>query len=188
IEACAWLTSNLLQSSTHLRVLATSREPLGVAGEIVRRLAPLAVPDPRQQQSAEQLITYPAVQLLLARAAAYGAEINPAETGPALAAICAHVDGLPLALELAAARLPALGCKEVADRLDDTFHTLVGVRRDAPERHSTLWATIDWSYTLLPAAQRQLLAALSVFAGGWTVEACEAVAAGDAYEPTDAVE
>jgi non-specific serine/threonine protein kinase len=187
IEPCARLVSNLLQSSTQLRVLATSREPLGVAGETVRRLAPLAIPDLHQSESAEQLTKYSAVQLLLERAAAHGAEINPAKTGPALAAICARLDGLPLALELAAARLPVLAPVEVANRLDDTFRMLVGVRHDAPERHSTLWATIDWSYMLLPATERMLFAALSIFAGGWTLEACESVAR-DATEPTDVVD
>jgi non-specific serine/threonine protein kinase len=124
IDACAGLVSTLLEMPIGVRILATSREALGVAGETVRLLAPLAVPDLEQPRKVEQLRKYGSVQLLLDRAAAQGAEFDPVDAGPALCAICVRLDGLPLALELAAARLPALGPHQLAQRLDDAFRML----------------------------------------------------------------
>jgi predicted ATPase/DNA-binding CsgD family transcriptional regulator/DNA-binding XRE family transcriptional regulator len=188
IQACASLVSDLLQSTPDLRILATSREPLGVAGETVRRLAPLESPDPHQVQTPDQLLDYAAVQLLLDRAAAHGADISATDAGLALASICGRLDGLPLAIELAAARLPALGPASLARELDDALHVLAGSRRDVPARHTTLWATIDWSYALLSAAERQLFNTLAIFAGGWSLEACEAIATGDGIHRYDVVD
>jgi non-specific serine/threonine protein kinase len=187
VEACARLVARLLQSSNQLRVLATSREPLGVDGETVRRLPPLSLPDSRQARSPELLVSSGAIQLLLERATAHGAPISPAENGPDLVAICMQLDGLPLALELAAAHLPALGPLELARQLQDALNLPVGTRRDAPARHSTLWATIDWSYALLSPAERQLFSALAAFAGDWSLEACEGIVAGDGIDRGDVV-
>jgi predicted ATPase/DNA-binding SARP family transcriptional activator len=177
-DACARLTSRLLQTCPFLTLLCTSREPLGIAGEVIRPVEPLAVPPEFADQSllsAEELAAYDSVSLLLARigSASPGFHLTP-RNAVAIAQICRRLDGLPLALELAAARFRSLSAPEIAARLDDQFHLLTGGDPSLP-RHRTLRATLDWSYNLLDDAERRLLRCVSLFAGGWTLAAAEAV-------------
>ena len=187
--ACAQLTETLLRACPHLRVLATSQEGLGVAGELTYRVPSLSLPDLRQLPPLEQLTQFEAIRLFVERAAV--SRSGFALTGsnaPVVAQICYRLDGIPLAIELAAARMKVLSVEEIAARLDDRFRLLTAGSRTAPPRHQTLRAALDWSYDLLPEKERTLLRRLSVFAGGWTLEAAEAICAGegaDAYEVLD---
>jgi non-specific serine/threonine protein kinase len=176
IDACAQLAETLLRACPRLRILASSREPLGIAGEAFFRVPALLTPDPRQLPPLDQLAQYEAVQLFVARAAAVqpAFELTAATAAP-LAQICARLDGIPLAIELAAARTRMLTIEQIAARLDDRFRLLTGGSRTALPRHQTLQALVDWSYDLLTDAERTLLLRLAVFANGWTLEAAEAV-------------
>jgi predicted ATPase/DNA-binding SARP family transcriptional activator len=179
VAAAAALVDHLLARCPRLSVLATSREPLGIAGEVLQPVGPLAVPD--GDVSPAEALAYPAVRLLADRAAAArpGFAVDQATTGPVLR-ICRALDGMPLAIELAAARLHALSPEQVAARLDDRFRLLADGRRPVAGRHQTLRAVIDWSWELLGPAEQVLLRRLSVFAGGATLEAVERVCAGPA--------
>jgi non-specific serine/threonine protein kinase len=184
IQACADLTETLLRTCRNLSVLATSRERLAVVGELALSVPPLAVPDPnRVFGSLPELQQYPAVQLFVDRARAvvpsFALTRNNAK---ATAKVCACLDGVPLALELAAARTTTLSAEQLASRLDDRLRLLVGGSRTAPPRHQTLWAVVDWSYALLSEPERRLFERLSVFSGGWSLESAEAVCAGDGIE------
>jgi predicted ATPase len=139
----------------------------------------LTTPDPAHLPPLEDLAAYEAVALFLARAQARWAALTlTAANAGAVAQICAQLDGLPLAIELAAARVSALSVENIAARLDDRYRLLTGGPRTALPRQQTLRATVDWSYALLDAAEQVLLRRLAVFAGGWTLEAAEAVCAG----------
>ena len=180
LDACARLADELLRACPHLTVLATSREALGVAGEAPYRVPSLAVPGPDARPPAETLAQYEAVRLFAARAAV----VQPAfavttQNARAVAAVCRRLDGIPLALELAAARVRVLPVQHLHARLEDRFRLLTGGPRTALARHQTLRAAIDWSYDLLTDQERTLFARLAVFAGGFTLEAAEAVCAGD---------
>jgi predicted ATPase/DNA-binding SARP family transcriptional activator len=162
-EAAATLVERLLLAGTHLRVLATSRTPLGVPGEVEVPVAPLDV-------------SSDAVSLLLARARAARPDIDPDEATLAIAErICADLDGLPLAIELAAARARSLSLDDIAQRLDDRFRFLVSWRRLTTARHRTLREAMDWSHELLDPGEQSVLAALSIFAGGFDLDAVAAV-------------
>ena len=177
--AAADLAQRLLSVAPRLRILATSREPLGVAGEVDLGVQPLSTPSLHDDRTAIE--SSDAVRLFIARAenARPGIGGDPA-TLEAAAAICRDLDGLPLAIELAAARVKALSVLQIADRLGDRFRFLVSWRRLAPDRHRTLKEAMDWSYDLLDQDARGLLCGLSVFAGGFTLEAAAAVClAGD---------
>jgi predicted ATPase/DNA-binding XRE family transcriptional regulator len=185
LEACARLADALLRACPHLRLLATSRRPLGMPGEVVRPVPPLGVPPPEAGAGADPatLMRYPAVRLFAERAA--GAAPGFAVTSrnaPAVAAICRRLDGLPLALELAAARARGLAPEHLASRLDEPFRLLASGSAAALPRQQTLRATVDWSHNLLSEAERVLFRRLAVFAGGFALEAAEAVGAdgGDA--------
>ena len=169
----------LLDDAPQLTVLATSRIPLRLSGEQEYGLAPLALPDREHMADTERLRTCESVQLFLDRASAVrpGLQITD-ESAPALARIVARLDGLPLALELAGSRMRVLGLDALAERLEQRLPLLVGGARDAPERQRTLESTIAWSHELLDADQRRLFAELSIFSGGWTLEAAEAVCGG----------
>ena len=183
LGAVAKLADTLVRCCPRLCLLVTSREPLGVSGEQVFRVPSLAVP-PADLASPGQLATVESVQLFAERAVMYrqGFAVDDANAA-AVAAICVRLDGIPLALELAAARLGSLSASEVSSRLDQRFRLLTGGSRTALPRHQTLRALIDWSYDLLNPEERTVLDRLSIFAGGWTLEAAEAVtAAGDAGE------
>jgi predicted ATPase/class 3 adenylate cyclase len=179
VAACAALAEALLQTCSHLWVLATSREPLGITGEIPYRVPPLSLPDMRQPPTVESLTQYEAVCLFIERTVTAVPMFTVTNANaPAVAQICHRLDGIPLAIELAAARVRVLPVEQIAARLDDRFRLLTGGSRTALPRQQTLRALIDWSYDLLTEAERALLARLSVFAGGWTLEAAEAVCAG----------
>jgi predicted ATPase/class 3 adenylate cyclase len=186
VEACAQLADALLHACPNVRILASSREALGVAGEAPFRVPSLRTPDPRRLPPIEALAHYEAVRLFVERGAAVlpGFTVTDANA-PALAQVCARLDGIPLALELAAARVNVLRVEQIATRLDDRFRLLTGGSRTAVPRQQTLRALIDWSYDLLAEGERVLLPRLSVFAGGWTLEAAEAVCAGDGIEQSD---
>jgi predicted ATPase/class 3 adenylate cyclase len=176
LAASAQLTDTLLRAAPHLRVLTSSREGLGIAGELTYRVPSLSLPDPRSVPLAERLAEYEAVRLFLDRArfSRPGFSLTR-ENAAAVAQVCQRLDGIPLAIELAAARVKALSVEQIAARLDDRFRLLTGGSRTALPRQQTLRALIDWSYDLLFEPERTLLRRLSVFAGGWTLEAAEAV-------------
>jgi len=167
IEASAELVSTLLQAGPRIRVLATSREPLGVPGERLHQVRSLASPEPGSSLSLEQLTEYPAVELFVARAQLVQSEfVLTAANGKDVANVCHRLDGIPLAIELAAARLRVLTLDQIQARLDDRFRLLVAGSRISLPRQRTLAATLDWSYELLAPAERAVLLRLPVFAGG----------------------
>jgi predicted ATPase len=175
IETCARLTDHLLRLCPYLKILASSREGLGIAGEVTYSVPSLSLP-PHENLTSEALSTSEAAQLFIERATA----VNPhfmMTTGNmiAIAQVCRRLDGIPLALELAAARVKLFTVEQIAARLDDRFRLLTGGSRTALPRQQTLRALIDWSYDLLSEPERLLLRRLSVFVGGWTFEAADAV-------------
>jgi predicted ATPase/DNA-binding CsgD family transcriptional regulator len=183
IEECAGLVNAILRSCPGITLLATSREPLRVNGETVWRVAPLAVPDPAAQIDVEDLARCEAVRLFVDRAqlAAPGFEMT-AENAPALAELCRRLDGIPLAIELAAARAGMMSPGQILNRLQDRFGLLIGGSRTGPARHRTLQSAIDWSHDLLNDQERTLFRRSSVFAGSFSHEAIEQVCSGDGLE------
>jgi predicted ATPase/DNA-binding SARP family transcriptional activator/DNA-binding CsgD family transcriptional regulator len=176
IEPCAQLVLSLLHSCPRLRVLATSREPLEVEGEAVWRVPSLSVPDTDRLPSAGELTRYDAVRLFLDRARLRVPDFElTRENGRAVAQVCAKLEGIPLALELATARVGTLAVEEVAGKLGDSLSLLSTGPRTAPPRQRTMRATLEWSYGLLCEPEKKLFRRLSAFAGGWTLEAAEAV-------------
>jgi predicted ATPase/DNA-binding CsgD family transcriptional regulator len=175
IEAAAGVCQRLLASAPGLRLIATSREPLRVAAERVWQVPPLSVAPDDAVATAEEAVRYEAMRLFTDRAAASqpGFAIGPANAG-VVAALCRALDGVPLAIELAAARVRALSVEQIGARLADRFALLTRGDRTAPPRHRTLRATIDWSYDLLTSQEQMLLRRLSVFAG-WSLEMAEEV-------------
>jgi predicted ATPase/DNA-binding CsgD family transcriptional regulator len=184
IDACATMVQTLLAQCPDLRVLATSREPLGVRGETVWRVPPLDLPAPDAPPG--ELAGHEAIRLFAARAAAAhaGFALTDANT-PSVARLCRAVDGIPLGIELAAARVRALSVEQIAGRLGDRFQLLDSGDRTAPGRQRTLRATVDWSYALLAADEQVLLRRLSVFAG-WNLDMAEQVCS-DRQIPLDSV-
>jgi predicted ATPase len=180
LATAAELVTTLLRAAPRLTVLATSREPLRLAGEVVFRVPSLAIPDPEHHPGAESLAAYEAVNLFVERAAAasQGFELTDANAGD-VARICFRLDGLPLALELAAGRVGALTPAAIAERLDDRFRLLRAGSSQAPTRQQTLEATLRWSHDLLEPDERVLFRRLGVFAGGFELGAAEAVCSGD---------
>jgi predicted ATPase/DNA-binding XRE family transcriptional regulator len=178
LEACALFVDRVLRACPEVRILATSREALGIAGEISWRVPSLKTPAPGVAATAETLALCEAARLFAARAAlaAPGFDLTDANA-PAVARICRRLDGIPLALELAAARVAALSADDIARRLDDRFRLLTSGNRAAPPRQQTLRGAIDWSYRLLTEPERALLRRLAVFAGGCSADAAEAVCA-----------
>ncbi len=186
LAACADLVAVLLRACPRVRVLATSREGLGVPGETLWRIPSLSVPDPRHLPPSEEVVLYDAVRLFVDRAVATASEFAlTRENAPAVVQVCQRLDGIPLAIELAAARVKVLAVEQIATRLDDRFRLLTGGSRTALPRQQTLRAAMDWSYDLLSDRERTVLRRLSVFSGGWTLEASEAVCAGGSVEPTN---
>jgi predicted ATPase/DNA-binding SARP family transcriptional activator len=175
IDACAQVAERVLRSAPGVRILATSRERLGVDGEVLWPVPPLGLPRP-EETTPEQLAQHDAVRLFVDRASAVQPSfVLDAEAAPAVHHICRRLDGMPLALELAAARVRVLPPLEIAARLEDHFGLLVSATRRALPRHQTLRAAIDWSYGLLSEPERDLFGRLSVFTGGFTLEAAEEV-------------
>jgi len=171
IDAAAELTETVVRLCPRTTVLATSREVLRVDGECVYRVPPLDVP-PEHEEEPGNALGHSAVQLFIARTKALDTEFSPyGEDLPVMTAICRRLDGIPLAIEFAAARAAALGLRQVASRLDHRFGLLTGGRRTALPRHQTLRATLDWSYQLLPEVEQRLLRHLAIFPGGFSLEA-----------------
>lgn len=183
LMACAQLADELLTQCADLRIMATSREVLGLTGERVFQVPTLDLPDAHQLSLPQLIARYDGIQLFVERAAA----VNPAfqmtpQNAYAVGQVCRQLDGIPLALELAAARVKMLTVEEIAVRLDDRFRLLTAGSRAALPRHQTLHATMEWSHDLLTKDERILLRRLSVFAGGSTLEAAEVVCAGEGIE------
>jgi predicted ATPase len=182
IDAAAQLVETMVRDCPRTTVLATSREALRIEGEWVYRVPPLEAP-PEHWEGPSDVLGRSAVELLVARMQELDSDFSPDSDGlVAIAAICRHLDGIPLAIEFAATRAAALGLEQVASRLDDRFTLLTSGRRTALPRHRTLSAMLDWSYELLPEAERRLFRRLAVFPGGFTLEAAAAVA-GDSTVP-----
>lgn len=176
VTACAHLVERLLSTCPRLRILATSREALNIPGELVWLVPSLPLPRSSSLPPLEELVQYGAIQLFIERAAAVLPSFTlTAENAGAVLQICRRLDGIPLATELAAARVKVLSIEQIAARLDDAYRLLTGGRRTALPRHQTLRATMDWSYSLLSEQERILFRRLSVFAGGCTLEAAEAI-------------
>jgi predicted ATPase/DNA-binding SARP family transcriptional activator len=187
IQACAQLAQDTLHACPDLHILATTREALGIPGETLYLVPTLTTPDPLNA-TLETLPHYEAAQLFIERARSAAASFQLTEENlAAITQICYHLDGIPLAIELAAARVKLLGVEEIAVRLAerDRFRLLTSGARTALSRHQTLQALIDWSYDLLSEPERVLLRRVSVFAGGWTLEAAEGVAGDRVYEKTE---
>ena len=187
VSACATLADALLQAAPSVRILATSREALHIRGEQTYAVLPLTVPD--RKAGAEALLRSEAVQLFVERARLQkpGFSVTEADA-PAIAELCARLDGIPLALELAAARLRSLSVKDINARLNDRFKLLIGGSRVALERQQTLRALVSWSYDLLQENEQIVLDRLSVFAGGFDLEAAEAVCGADPIAPEDVLD
>ncbi|WP_330255853.1 LuxR C-terminal-related transcriptional regulator [Nocardia sp. NBC_00565] len=179
VDVCGELCCLLLRSCAGLRILATSRELLGVAGEHVYTVPPLSMPNPHDPVRLEVLAAYDAPTMLVERARAVRPGLTLTERDvDVVVQVCERLDGIPLAIELAASRLRSLSLPAVLDRLEDRFALLAGGMRAAAPRQRTLRALIDWSYELCQPAERLLWARLSVFAGGFTLAAAEGVCAG----------
>ncbi len=175
LEASARLAEAVLQQCPGVRILATSREALGIAGEVRWPVPPLAVPPDGADVHPREVAQYAAVRLFVERAKATQPTFAEGEQAGAIAHVCRRLDGMPLAIELAAALTPVLSAEQIAARLDRRFGLLTGGSRTALPRQRTLRAAIDWSYDLLVEPERRLLRRLAVFAGGWALEAAEAV-------------
>jgi predicted ATPase/class 3 adenylate cyclase len=183
VNACAALCEALLASCPALRILASSRELLRIPGETAYRVQSLPLPDPKSMPRAESLTRYGAVRLFVDRAQAVSASFRVTDANaPAVASICQRLDGIPLALELAAARIRSMSVEELNQRLDKRFNVLTRGSRTALPRQQTLRALIDWSYELLSADERTMIGRLAVFVGGWLLEAAEQVCAGEDIE------
>jgi len=188
IEACAWFVERLLSSCPRVRVLATSREPLDVAGEMNRVVPALSLPDPQRTPAVEELEGYESARLFVERAR----HRNPAfvltpQNTQAVAEICRRLEGIPLAIELAAARV-GLSAEQIAERLDDSLKLLTTGGRTTTPRQQTLRGALDWSYELLNESERKLFWRLSMFADGWTLESAEAVGAGEGIEKEEVLD
>ena len=178
IEDCVRLVDTLLSACEHLRVLATSRETLGVAGEVNWAVPSLTVPDSGPMADPESLGRFEAVELFVQRARLRVPAFElTSENAQAVADICRKLDGIPLAIELATARMGALGVGQISERLENSLGFLTTGDRARAPRHQTLEAALGWSYDLLSEPEQELFGRLSVFAGGWTLEAAEAVGA-----------
>jgi predicted ATPase/DNA-binding SARP family transcriptional activator len=187
IEAAAKFADRMLGECRRLRILATSREPLGITGEALWLVEPLALPE--GDASPGEIASSPAVRLLRDRAGAVRKDLGVDEhTLSTMVRICRALDGMPLAIELAAARLRTMSIEQLANRLDDRFRLLTSGSRTALPRHKTLRAVVDWSWELLTDAERMVLRRLSVFSGGASLEAAERVCAGGAVEQEEALE
>ncbi len=183
VKACAEFAAAGLQATYGIRILASSREALGTAGERVYRVPSLEIPNPKETISIDTVTQFAAVRLFIDRAtqALKSFSVTNANA-PEVALICYRLDGIPLAIELAAARVKVLRVDQIAERLDNRFRLLTSGSQAALPRHQTLRAMIDWSYDLLSEAEQVLFRRLSAFVGGWTLEAAESVCAGESIE------
>ena len=183
IEACAQLVEYLLLSCTELKILTTSREVLGLAGENVWQVPTMSLPDVQSITLVDLLMGYEGINLFVERASAVRRDFTlDKKNAFAVAQVCQQLDGIPLAIELAAARIKTISLEQIVERLDDRFKLLTATTRTVQSRHQTLRAAIDWSFDLLSEAERLLFCCLSIFSGGWTLEAAEAVCSGEGIE------
>jgi predicted ATPase/DNA-binding CsgD family transcriptional regulator len=183
IDACARFVSHLLQSCPQLSLIVTSREALNIDGELAWIVPSLQIPSTQSPSAFSELNTYDAVQLFVARASAIEPDFALRNQNvDAVIKICQRLDGIPLAIELAAARIKVLGVEQIAERLDNTLQLLTQGKRTAPSRHQTLRAAMDWSYNLLSEAEKKFFQRLAVFSGGFTLEAAEVICMGDGAE------
>jgi predicted ATPase/class 3 adenylate cyclase len=189
IEACAQLTASLLKACPQVRLLASSREVLGVPGETIFHVPSLGLPDPQRMPSLADLAQVEAIRLFIERATTAQSRFAlTTSNAAAVAQICRRLDGIPLAIELAAARVKVLSVEQIAARLDDRFRLLTGGSRTALPRQQTLRALIDWSYGLLSDSERIVFWRLAAFVRGWTLEAAEAMCSGDVIEVYDVLD
>ncbi|WP_280295521.1 ATP-binding protein [Nocardia abscessus] len=188
VDAIAALADSLLRAAPRLHILATSREPVGIGGESVVPVPPLSVPEAERSPSLRMLLRCDAIALFVdrARAAVPGFELTE-DSKIAVARICRRLEGLPLPIELTAARLRAMSAEQILQRLDDRYRLLIGGGRAAPTRQQTLRQCIDWSYDLLTDRERELWARVTVFAGGFELDAVEAIC-GEGLEPGDVLD
>ena len=189
IAACAELVEALLREAPALRILATSREALGVSGETVCRVPSLSLPEALASVHVDALIDSEATQLFIERAGAVDSAFAPTpDNSDSIARICRRLDGIPLAIELAAARVVVLSPEQIEARLQDRFRLLTGGARTAVARQRTLEATVDWSYQLLSDVEQQLFSRLSAFPAAWTLAAAEHVCGGDGINEHDVLD
>jgi predicted ATPase/DNA-binding winged helix-turn-helix (wHTH) protein len=189
IDAAAGLAAAVLSGTSGIKILATSREPLGVPGERVHRLGPLGSPEPSSGLTAAEAAAFPAVQLFVERVSAIVEDFALTDANAQrVVAICRRLDGLPLAIEFAAPRVEVLGIEGLAACLDDILRLLGTQRRAAGPRHRTMQAVVDWSYGLLSPDEQRSFRALGTFAGGFTVEAAAAVVTDAATAGADAID
>ncbi len=186
VSASAQVVNALLRAAPSLKVLASSREALGVRGEMSYPVPSLSLPNPKHLPTFEGLSQYEAVRLFIDRALLVSPHFEvDKDNAPFIAQICYRLDGIPLAIELAAARIKMLSVDQISKRLDDRFRLLTGGARTALPRQQTLRALIDWSYDILDENEQLLLLRLSAFVGGWIIEAAEEVCAGDGIDSYD---
>ncbi len=189
IDACARLAEVLLRGCPHLKIIATSREPLRVPGEVTYIVPPFTTPDLARRSDPISLTKYASVCLFVERAASSKPGFVMGETNALdIAQACHRVDGIPLAIELAAARVKVLPVAQIVKRLDERFHLLTSGARTALPQHQTLRSTMDWSYDLLTETEQVLFRRLAVFVGGFTLDASEAVCAGEQIETDDVLD
>ena len=190
IEACANVAESFIQACANLKILASSREALGVSGETTYRVPSLSLPQNLGDLTdLRDLQEYESIRLFVDRASAANPNFKlTKENASFVAQVCRRLDGIPLALELAAARARVLSVEQIAERLDDRFRLLTGGARTALPRQQTLRALIDWSYDLLSDPEKALFRRLAVFVGGWTLEAAESVCSGEGVEPYDVLD
>jgi predicted ATPase/DNA-binding SARP family transcriptional activator/DNA-binding CsgD family transcriptional regulator len=186
IDACVRVADILLHSCPRLKILATGRQALGIAGEMRWRVPSLSLPNPRPQVTVAELSGYESVRLFLERARLHDPTfaLTP-QNAEAVIEICRRLEGIPLAVELAAARVGVLSTEQIAEKLGTSLVILSVGDRTAPARHQTLRGTLDWSFELLAEPERTLFRRLSVFAGGWTLEAAETIGTGGGIERVD---
>jgi predicted ATPase len=186
VKVCAEVVEKLVRNCPGVCVLATSREPLRIEGEHAWRVPALAIPDLGSIVGPRELVQFSSAQLFVERAHAVQSDfvVTP-RSAPVLAAICSRLEGLPLAIELAASWVRALGVEQILERLDDAFGLLVGGSRLAPSRQQTMRAALDWSYGLLAPLERIVFRRLAVFVGGWSLEATEEVCSDGGVAPRE---
>src|SRR6185369_10372274 len=176
IGACAQICDTLLRACPKLKILSTSREALGITGEMPYRVPSLITADPENLPTLQQLEKVDSIHLFLERAATAKPDfVLTKDNASFVAQVCSRLDGIPLAIELAASRVKMLTPEQIAARLDDRFRLLTGGSRAALPRQQTLRALIDWSYDLLSEEEKELLRNASIFVGGWSLDALEAI-------------
>jgi predicted ATPase/class 3 adenylate cyclase len=189
VDACARMAERILHISADTQILASSREALGIGGEVTYRVPSLGLPDLGHLPPVDSLSQYEAIKLFIDRARSAIPSFRVTnENAPAVAQICHRLDGIPLAIELAAAKIHVIGVEQISKRLDDRFRLLTGGSRTALERHQTLRAAIDWSYNLLPSAEKALFSKLSVFVSGWALDAAEAICADELVKDAEVLD